>query len=125
MGTIFVSIILVLVIIYIVPFIIYGIASVVTKLEPPKGVSPKRFLVSVLISKIGTSICFVLLYYIAREAIASQFLPYAGIWLIMIILGEIGQAIGPNYSWKEAILGIISEIVYVPLSAYLIFRILG
>jgi hypothetical protein len=43
----------------------------------------------------------------------------------MFILGEIGQAIGPNYSWKEAILGIISEIVYVPLSAYLIFRILG
>ncbi len=125
MGTIFVSIILVLVIIYIVPFIIYGISSVVTKLEPPKGVSPKRFLVSVLISKIGTSICFVLLYYIARESIASQFLPYAGIWLVMFILGEIGQAIGPNYSWKEAILGIISEIVYVPLSAYLIFRILG
>jgi len=36
----------------------------------------------------------------------------------MFVIGEVGQAIGPNYTWKEAIAGIISETVYLPLSAY-------
>lgn len=27
-------------------------------------------------------------------------------------------AIGPNYSWKEAVAGMIAETIYAPLSAY-------
>ena len=35
------------------------------------------------------------------------------------VMGEIGQTIGPNYTWKEAIAGILSETIYLPLSAYI------
>jgi hypothetical protein len=41
------------------------------------------------------------------------------------VIGEVGQAIGPGYSWKEAIAGVISEAIYVPLSAYVARRMIG
>ena len=113
------SFVLVLAVIYIVPFLVYGLASVVTGLKPPEGVSPARFLISSLVSKVGTAIAFVLIFYIARSSLSGQWFLYAVIWWLMLIIGEIGQAIGPNYSWKEAIAGIISETVYLPLSAYI------
>ena len=42
----------------------------------------------------------------------------------MFAIVEIGQAIGPNYSKKEAVAGIISEFIYFPVSALIIARIL-
>ena len=113
------SFVLVLAVIYIVPFLVYGLASVVTGLKPPEGVSPARFLISILVSKVGTAIAFVLIFYIASSSLSGKWFLYAVIWWLMLIIGEIGQAIGPNYSWKEAIAGIISETVYLPLSAYI------
>jgi hypothetical protein len=38
----------------------------------------------------------------------------------MFVFGEIGQAITPNYSWKEAVIGILSETIYLPLGALVI-----
>jgi len=125
MVSIILSIIIVLVIIFIIPFITYGLASVFTGLKPPVTVSPSRFLFSVLITKIGTSIAFVLLYYISRETISGQWHLYAIVWWLMLVIGEIGQAIGPNYTKKEAILGIISETIYLPLSAFIIYQLMG
>jgi len=118
MAKVILSTVLVLAIIYIVPFLVYGLASVVTDLKPPEGASPARFLISVLVSKVGTAIAFVLIFYFARSSLSGQWFLYAVIWWLMFIIGEIGQAIGPNYSWKAALAGIISETVYVPLSAY-------
>lgn len=118
MKNVLFSFVLVLAIIYIVPFLVYGLASVITGLKTPEGVSPARFLVSVLVSKVGTAIAFVLIFYITRSSLSGQWFLYAAIWWLMFVIGEIGQAIGPNYSWKEAIAGIISETVYLPLSAY-------
>ncbi len=109
---------LVLAIIYIIPFIVYGLGSVFAGLKPPEGASPARFLVSILVSKLGTAIGFVLIFYIAREELSSRWLLYAGLWWLMFIIGEVGQAIGPRYTPKEAIAGIISETVYWPLSAF-------
>lgn len=43
----------------------------------------------------------------------------------MFVIGEVGQAIGPNYGWKEAVAGVISETVYLPLSAWLVDWLLG
>jgi len=119
MAKVFLSIILVLTIIYITPIIVYGILSSVGRLKMPEG-SPLMFLLSVLVSKIGTAIAFVLIFYFARNTFGSNWLLYAFIWWLMYIIGEVGQAIGPNYSWKEAIAGIISETAYFPLSAYII-----
>jgi hypothetical protein len=118
MTKVVLSIVLVLAIIYIVPILVYGLASVVAGLKTPEGASPAQFLISVLVSKIGTAITFVLIFYFARSSLSGQWLLYALMWWLMFVIGEVGQAIGPNYTWKEAIAGVISETVYLPLSAY-------
>jgi hypothetical protein len=99
-----------LIIIFVVPIIIYGVLSPILKIKTPEGVSPIQFLLSVFITKIGTAFLIAALFYIM----------YIFFWLIMFILGEIGQVIGPNYSWKEAMAGIISELIYIPCSIYLV-----
>jgi len=114
------SIFLVLAVIYIIPFIVYGLSQALFGLKTPAGVSPMMFLLSVLVSKIGTAITFVLIFYFARNSLSSHWLLYAFVWWLMFAIGEIGQAIGPNYSWEYAIAGIISETIYLPLSAYVV-----
>jgi hypothetical protein len=116
---------LVLAIIFMVPIIVYGAASAVAGLKTPEGASPARFLTSVLVSKLGTAIAFVLIFYFARNALSAQWLLYGCLWWLMFVIGEIGQAIGPKYSWTEAIAGIISETAYIPLSAYVTYRLIG
>ncbi len=124
MASIILSFFLVLGIIYIVPFVVYGVFSKVWGLKTPEGVSPTRFLISVLVSKVGTAIAFVLIFHFAQSSLAGRWLWYAFIWWVMFVIGEIGQTIGPKYSWKEAIAGIISETVYWPLSAYIVDRLI-
>jgi len=120
MAKITLSIILVLAVIYIVPFIVYGPFSSLIGAKMPEGVSPAMFLLSVLVSKIGTAIAFVLIFYFARNVFGNNWLLYAFIWWVMLAIGEVGQAIGPNYSWKEAVAGVISEAIYFPVSAYIL-----
>ena len=120
MEKVILSIVLVLAIIFIVPFLVYGLGSVVAGLKKPAGVSPAQFLLSVLVTKTGTAIAFVLIFYLARSSLSGQWLLYAAIWWLMFVIGEIGQIIGHHYSWKEAVAGLISETVYLPLSAWLI-----
>ncbi len=119
MTEIALSFVLVLAVIYIVPFVVYAIFSAVAGLKQPEG-SPWLFLLSVFVSKIGTALAFVLIFYLGRDAFSTQWLTYAFIWWLMFVVGEVGQAIGPNYSWQEAIAGMISETVYFPLSAYIV-----
>lgn len=125
MEKVILSIALVLAVIYIVPFLVYGLGSVVAGLKTPENLSPGRFLISVLVTKTGTAIAFVLIFYFTRSSLSGQWLLYALLWWLMFILGEIGQTIGPNYSWKEAIAGMISETIYLPLSAFLTNWLVG
>lgn len=120
MLKIILSIILVLLIIYIVPIVVYGLFSKFIGAKMPEGVSPMMFLLSVLVTKLGTAIAFVLIFYFARNALSSYWFLYAFIWWIMFVIGEVGQTIGPNYSWKEAVAGIISETIYLPFSAFIV-----
>lgn len=116
---------LVLAIIYLVPSLVYGLGSVVAGLRPPEGGSPGRFLISVLVSKVGTATAFVFIFFIARTSLSGQWPLYALAWLLMFVIGEVGQALGPGYSWKEAIAGIVSEVIYIPLAAYVTSRLVG
>jgi hypothetical protein len=125
MGKTILSIVLTLAIIYIVPFLVYGVFSAVAGLKLPEGASPVQFLASVFVSKVGTAIAFVLIFYLARSSLSGRWLLYASIWWMMFVIGEVGQAIGPNYSWKEAIAGSVSETIYFPLSAFVINRLIG
>jgi hypothetical protein len=118
-------IVLILAIIYLVPFVVYGIGSVLFGLKPPEGASPLQFLLSVFVSKIGTAIAFVLIFYLARNSLGEKWLLYAFAWWLMFVIGEVGQVIAPNYSWKEAVAGIISETIYFPLSGLVVTWQLG
>ncbi|HEX2729666.1 MAG TPA: hypothetical protein VHM16_07920 [Rubrobacteraceae bacterium] len=109
---------LVLAVVYAVPFVVYGLASVVVDLRPPGDASPALFLTSVFVSKLGTALAFVLIFYISRGSLSGQWFVYALLWWVMFVVGEIGQAIGPDYTWKEAMAGMVSETIYVPLAAY-------
>ena len=124
MANILLSFILVLAVIYIVPFVMYGLLSKVIGAKMPDGVSPAKFLLSVLVSKIGTAIAFVLIFYFARNVFIDHWLLYASIWWMMLVVGEVGQAIGPNYTWKEAIAGVISESIYFPIAALILYWLL-
>jgi hypothetical protein len=116
---------LVLVIIYTVPFLVYGLSSVVVDLRVPGEASPVLFLASVFVSKLGTALAFVLVFYFARDSLSGRWLLCALLWWAMFVAGEVGQAIGPEYTWEEAIAGMISETVYVPLAAYITRWLLG
>ena len=119
-----VSFLATLVIMYVVPFPFYAGAAALTGLQPPEGASPAVFMLSVLVIKIGAAAAFVLIFYLAREALAGNWLRYAFAWWLFFVLAEVGQAIGPGYSWTEAIAGILSETVYCPLAALVADRLL-
>jgi hypothetical protein len=124
MRTIIVAILLVLAIIFAVPIAVYGSFAAVTGLQTPGG-EPFRFLLGVLVSKAGTAIAFVLIFHFARSALGGRGLLYASLWWLMFALGELGQAIGPDYSPQEAIAGIVSETIYLPLCALLVIRLIA
>lgn len=78
-GKFVMTVLAVLVIIYIVPFLVYGLFSVVWGLKPPAGVSPLQFLISVLVSKVGTAFAFVAIFYLGRSTLNGRWLTYAAI----------------------------------------------
>lgn len=115
----------VLAIIYVVPFVVYGLFTLIADLKPPEGATAAQFLMSVLVSKIGTALAFVGIYYFARNALAGRWLLYAFLWWLMFVIGEVGQAIGPGYGWKEALAGIIAETIYVPAAGFVVASMIG
>ncbi len=119
MGKILLAVVLVLAIFFVVAFLVYGAFSAIT------GLRTLVFLSSVLVVKVGHALAFVLIFYFARSSLSSHWLFYAFIWWLMFVIGEVGQAIGPNYSWQEAIAGVISETIYFPGAAFVTDRLIG
>lgn len=110
-----------LAIIFIVPILIYAIFTALFGLkEPEKKLS---FFAGVLLQKIGTTIGFTSLFYLGKDNIADHWLLYGFTWFVMFAFTEIGQTFMPNYSKKEAIAGIISEVIYFPLAAFVVATI--
>lgn len=126
-GKILLSILLTFVIIFIVPFPAYGLfsyAGLVKMPEDAAGASAAAFMIGTLVSKVGTAIAFVLIFYVARNVFANRWGMYAFLWWLMSVIHEVGQAIGPGYSWMDGLAGIISETVYFPLAAFVMYRLL-
>lgn len=65
------------------------------------------------------------MYYVAREIWSARWMLYAVIWWGAFGIIEIGQAIAPNYSWMDAMGGILAEAIYFPLAATVTRRLLG
>jgi hypothetical protein len=113
---------LVFVALFIIPVLVYGTLSRVTGLQVPGG-DPSAFLSGVAVSKFGTALAFVGIWALGREAFGANWMLYVALWWVMFVLGEVGQAIGPGYSWSEAIAGIVSETIYLPLSGMIVARL--
>jgi len=115
----------VLAIIYFVPFVIYAGASALGVVDIPAEASPQRFLLGVLIIKLGTAAAFVLVLFLGSPVFSFGWLTYALIWFAMFAASEIGDAVTTRSSWSEALLGVLSEAVYTPAAALAAFAILG
>lgn len=120
MGNLILAVFLVLIVIFFTPFLIYSLFTLTAGLKPPVEKSPLLFFLGILISKLGTAAVFVLLFYFSRHCLNLNWLLYALLWWVMLVTGEIGEAVGPRYTWKEAAAGIVSETIYVPLSALIV-----
>ena len=121
--TVFLAIALVWAALFVVPVLVYGAFSAVTGLQPPGG-SPLRFLAGTAVSKLGTAVAFVGIFMLAPALIEERWLVYAGLWWLMFVISEIGQAITPTYSREEALAGVISETIYFPLSGLVLVWLL-
>ena len=119
------AIVVTLAVIYVVPLVIYGAASALGGMELPSESSPQRFLLGVFVTKLGTAIAFVLLFQLALDAWVDLWFLYAVLWFVMFAASEIGDAISGRSSWPEAVLGVLSEAVYAPASAFAVSSILG
>ncbi len=116
------SIFLVFLVVLLIPIIVYGLFSKFFGIKEPE--KKLNFFISVVIQKIGTSIGFVWLFYFAKDYIETNWLLYALVWIVMFAIVEVGQAMAPSYSKKEAVAGIISEIIYFPFAAVLLSKLL-
>ena len=114
-----------LVIMYVVPFPVYGVFSAAGWVTLPEGGSPLEFVLSVLVMKVGVALGFVLLFRLAQGSLAGRWWPYAAVWWAMYALVEAGQAIGPGYSVMDGVAGVISEAAYFPLCSLVVARILA
>jgi len=108
-----------------VPFLAYGTYAALTGLEPPDEVEPAVFMASVLLEKLGHTIAFVGVFYLARESLRHRWFWYAAAWWSMFVIAEVALAIRAEYSWPEAIAGMISETIYFPLAALVTRRFLA
>jgi hypothetical protein len=115
----------VLAIIYIVPFVFYGIGSRFVAMPSPDDSGPGRFLVGVFVTKLGTAVAFVCLYWVSRAAWDDRWPLYAMLWFVMFAASEIGDLVSRRSTSSEAVIGIASEIVYTPLAAWVMFAMLG
>jgi hypothetical protein len=120
-GRVLASFCLTFVIMFLVPLPIHA-----PFVEMPEPASPGTFMLGVVVQKIGTALGFVLLAWLAREALRGRWLAYALCWWLMFAIVEIGQAImDPDWTWAMSVAGIISEAVYCPLSSLVTLRLLA
>lgn len=113
------SILLVFAAFFTIPILIYGGLAVTLDLELPSR-DPLAFLLGVAVSKIGTAIAFVGLWLMLRYDQADRIWTYVLFWWLMLVLSEIGQAIGPAHGWREALAGIVAESIYLPLAGLIL-----
>jgi hypothetical protein len=106
-------------------FLAYGTLAAILAMEPSADGSTGRFFASVLVVKLGLAGGFVALYHLAREIWSKRWPTYAVVWWGSFVVIEIGQAIGPGYSWSDAGGGVIAKAIYFPLAALFSSRFLA
>jgi hypothetical protein len=110
------SVVVTLVIIFLVPVIVYGLFSKYLGVQEPEN--KRSFFTGVFIQKLGTSMGFVLLYFLGSSQIDRSWLIYSLVWFLMFVLSEVGQVHLSRYSKREMLAGILSELIYFPLAGW-------
>ncbi len=123
-GKILLSVVVTFIIIFVVPFPFYAGLAYAGLVEHPEEASAATFVLGVLVSMMGTAIAFVLIFCVARSLFTTRWGTYAFLWWLMSVIHEVGQSIGPGYTWMEGIAGVASETVYFPLAGFVISRML-
>ena len=117
---------IVFLILFIVPLFVYSAFSFVTGMEPPAESSPRRFMASVILEKIGHSVAFVLIFTLAGPAFGLRWRQYAFAWWMMFATSEVALAIRqPTYTPDMALAGVFAEAIYLPLAAWAVQRLLA
>lgn len=111
-------------VIYLVPFVLYGVVSRFAEMPSPQDVGPARFLSAILLSKLGTAVAFVAVLSVARDVWADRWPLYALLWFVMFAATEVGDLVSGRSTPAEAVVGIVSEAVYTPVAAWLAVLIL-
>jgi hypothetical protein len=119
------AMLLVLAAIYVVPFVLYGAASVLWNLQPPTSAAPSRFLLGVLVTKVGTTLAFVSIFAVSRATWGPRWMLYATLWFVMFVFSELGEVVSGRWTNLDAVLGVASEAIYFPVSAFITQRLLG
>jgi hypothetical protein len=119
-----VAILLVLLVIYVVPFVVYGGASAAGLLAPPTSASPGMFLLGVLVTKLGTAVAFVIIFGLSKAIWGPRWLLFGLVWFGMFTCTELGEALSGRSTNLEAVLGVLSEAIYAPVSAFITKRLL-
>jgi hypothetical protein len=124
MFTVALAVLVVLAILYLTPLVFYGVGSRFIEMPSPDRVGPQRFLLGILVTKLGTAIAFVVLFWLSRAVWAARWLLYSLVWFIMFAASELGDRISGRATAPEALLGVFSEAVYAPLSAWTVAALL-
>jgi len=115
----------VVVIVHLGAFLAYGVAGAAGWVKQPEPANMRAFMLGVLVDKTGHAIAFVLLFLLARDGLDGRWMLYAAAWWPLFVLGEVGTAMRPGYSWPEAGAGIAAETMYLPAAALFTQWMLG
>lgn len=124
-GRLALSTVTVLAIIYLVPLVLYALSSRFISMPSPENAGPARFLTGVLVTKFGTAVAFVGVFWLSRATWENRWLVYAALWFAMFAGSEVGDAVSGRSTTGEAVVGVVSEAVYAPLSAWVVYEMLA
>lgn len=91
---------------------------------PDPAQSPILHLPGLALTRFGMATAFVGLWLMVRYDQVERIWTFVLFWWVMLALYEIGQAVGPTYGWTDAVSGLISASVSLPLAGLVVSRLL-
>lgn len=85
---------------------------------------PFGYLAGLALSRLGMALAFVGLWLMVRYDQVERIWTFVFFWWVMLAFYEVGQAIGPDYSWLDAVSGLVAASISLPLSGLIVTRLL-
>ncbi|MBD3194482.1 MAG: hypothetical protein GF317_05455 [Candidatus Lokiarchaeota archaeon] len=81
-------------------------------------------MIKIAITKFATSILFIVSFYVINLFKPDFWFIYSTIWLKSSVIGVLGDILKPDYIIEEALISILSEVIYFILAAFILNLIL-